>query len=232
MLRLIVLGIISDQGEYRFVKKKKKGNILLLFIYSVVTTDWQHKCKLQLSLLLSFFLPYSLHKSFELGANTDVTKNNVCYGKLCFIIAFPNHIFIVHYCKLNYLISKSKSPWTWATGMAELCLLGIEASCHFVGEMVILTPIPQFKLQLEFPKTFVLKHFGMHVNRNKHKRGRSLLWWQGKDYCHKSSFFYLKAIFCTDWRRLPREMKPKKTNKKVMLYVLSKYYMVVERQKQ
>lgn len=39
-------GIISDQGEYRFVKKKKKGNILLLFIYSVVTTDCQHKCKL------------------------------------------------------------------------------------------------------------------------------------------------------------------------------------------
>ncbi|NXY25981.1 RPC7 polymerase, partial [Atrichornis clamosus] len=37
------------------------------------------------------------------------------------------------------------------------------------------------------------------------------------DYCCKSLFFYTKAIiFCTDWRRLPREMKPKKASKKVM----------------
>ncbi|NXJ80663.1 RPC7 polymerase, partial [Trogon melanurus] len=34
------------------------------------------------------------------------------------------------------------------------------------------------------------------------------------DYCCKSSFVYVKAIFCTDWRRLPREMKPKKKTKK------------------
>ncbi|NXN69438.1 RPC7 polymerase, partial [Himantopus himantopus] len=34
------------------------------------------------------------------------------------------------------------------------------------------------------------------------------------DYCYKSSFKYIKAIFCTDWRRLPREMKPKKKAKK------------------
>lgn len=74
-----------------------------------------------------------------------------------------------HYCKLNYIIIKLKSPR--ATGMVVLCLLGIEASCHYGGEMGILTPVPQFKLQLEFPKTAVLKHFGMHVNRIKHKRG-------------------------------------------------------------
>ncbi|NWU57550.1 RPC7 polymerase, partial [Dromas ardeola] len=35
-----------------------------------------------------------------------------------------------------------------------------------------------------------------------------------EDYCCKSSFVYFKAIFCTDWRRLPREMKPKKKTKK------------------
>ncbi|NXL45406.1 RPC7 polymerase, partial [Podilymbus podiceps] len=35
-----------------------------------------------------------------------------------------------------------------------------------------------------------------------------------EDYCSKSSFLYIKAIFCTDWRRLPREMKPKKKTKK------------------
>ncbi|NXK06493.1 RPC7 polymerase, partial [Herpetotheres cachinnans] len=33
------------------------------------------------------------------------------------------------------------------------------------------------------------------------------------DYCCKSSI-YIKAIFCTDWRRLPRELKPKKKTKK------------------
>lgn len=57
-------------------KKKKKGNILILFIYSVVATDFQHKCKLKYSLLLSFFLTHCTDNSFELGANTDVTKNN------------------------------------------------------------------------------------------------------------------------------------------------------------
>lgn len=77
-----------------------------------------------------------------------ITQPYVCRGKICFIIlAFPRHIFIAHYCKLNYIISKLKSLWT--TGMAELCLLGIEASCHYVGKMAILTPVPQFKLQLE-----------------------------------------------------------------------------------
>ncbi|NWS19032.1 RPC7 polymerase, partial [Pachyramphus minor] len=40
-----------------------------------------------------------------------------------------------------------------------------------------------------------------------------------EDYCSKSSFFYIRAIFCTDWRRLPREMKPKKTTKKVMYFI-------------
>ncbi|NXT56792.1 RPC7 polymerase, partial [Pluvianellus socialis] len=34
------------------------------------------------------------------------------------------------------------------------------------------------------------------------------------DYCSKSSFIYIKAIFWTDWRRLPREMKPKQKAKK------------------
>ncbi|NXG81190.1 RPC7 polymerase, partial [Baryphthengus martii] len=35
------------------------------------------------------------------------------------------------------------------------------------------------------------------------------------DYCCQSSFIYiLKLFFCTDWRRLPREMKPKKKTKK------------------
>ncbi|NXL67641.1 RPC7 polymerase, partial [Chordeiles acutipennis] len=34
------------------------------------------------------------------------------------------------------------------------------------------------------------------------------------DYCCQSPFIYIKAIFCTDWRRLPREMKPKKKTKK------------------
>lgn len=55
--------------------------------------------------------------------------------------------------------------------MAELCLLGIKASCHYVGEMAMLIPVPQFKLQMEFPKTVVLKRFGMHINRIKHRRG-------------------------------------------------------------
>ncbi|NXJ68617.1 RPC7 polymerase, partial [Rostratula benghalensis] len=41
------------------------------------------------------------------------------------------------------------------------------------------------------------------------------------DYCCKSSFAYIKAIFCTDWRRLPREMKPKKKTKKVMYVLLA-----------
>ncbi|NWT01433.1 RPC7 polymerase, partial [Mionectes macconnelli] len=41
-------------------------------------------------------------------------------------------------------------------------------------------------------------------------------------YCSKSSLFYIRAIFCTDWRRLPREMKPKKTTKKGTLYVFKK----------
>lgn len=77
LLRGIVLCMISDQGKYCFVKKKKKkGNILILFIYSVVATDFQHKCKLKYSLLLSFFLTRCTDNSFELGANTDVTKNN------------------------------------------------------------------------------------------------------------------------------------------------------------
>ncbi|NWX24632.1 RPC7 polymerase, partial [Aegotheles bennettii] len=35
-----------------------------------------------------------------------------------------------------------------------------------------------------------------------------------ENYCCKSSFIWIKAIFCTDWRRLPREMKPKKKTKK------------------
>ncbi|NXW91971.1 RPC7 polymerase, partial [Alopecoenas beccarii] len=35
-----------------------------------------------------------------------------------------------------------------------------------------------------------------------------------EDYCSKSLFIYIKAIFCTDWRRLPREMKPRKKTKK------------------
>ncbi|NXV92439.1 RPC7 polymerase, partial [Calonectris borealis] len=34
------------------------------------------------------------------------------------------------------------------------------------------------------------------------------------DYSCKSSLIRIKAIFCTDWRRLPREMKPKKKTKK------------------
>ncbi|NXC54985.1 RPC7 polymerase, partial [Aleadryas rufinucha] len=42
------------------------------------------------------------------------------------------------------------------------------------------------------------------------------------DYCRKSSFLYIKAVFCTDWRRLRREMKPKKANKKGMLYTFKK----------
>ncbi|NXE14499.1 RPC7 polymerase, partial [Lophotis ruficrista] len=33
-------------------------------------------------------------------------------------------------------------------------------------------------------------------------------------HCCKSPFIHIKAIFCTDWRRLPREMKPKKKTKK------------------
>ncbi|NXN27611.1 RPC7 polymerase, partial [Nycticryphes semicollaris] len=43
------------------------------------------------------------------------------------------------------------------------------------------------------------------------------------DYCCKSSFAYIKAIFYTDWRRLPREMKPKKKTKKGMLYIFKKH---------
>ncbi|NWW94572.1 RPC7 polymerase, partial [Rhynochetos jubatus] len=35
-----------------------------------------------------------------------------------------------------------------------------------------------------------------------------------EDCCCKLSFIYIKAIFCTDWRRLPREMKPKRKTKK------------------
>lgn len=59
----------------------------------------------------------------------------------------------------------------------------------------------------------------------------SFPWWEGKDYCCKSSFFYIKAIFCTDRRRLSGEMKPKKANKRGMLYILrNEYYIVVERQ--
>ncbi|NXC76880.1 RPC7 polymerase, partial [Anhinga anhinga] len=34
------------------------------------------------------------------------------------------------------------------------------------------------------------------------------------DCCCILSFICIKAIFCTDWRRLPREMKPKKKTKK------------------
>lgn len=64
--------------------------------------------------------------------------------------------------------------------MAELCLLGIEAICRSVGEMANLIPVSQFKLQLQFPKTVVLKHFGMHVNRIQHKRGPFLSWEAGK----------------------------------------------------
>lgn len=59
----------------------------------------------------------------------EITQPDVSYRQLCFIIlTFPIHIFIAHYCKLNYIIIKLKNPW--ATGMAELCCLGIETmSC-------------------------------------------------------------------------------------------------------
>ncbi|NWQ77265.1 RPC7 polymerase, partial [Columbina picui] len=44
-----------------------------------------------------------------------------------------------------------------------------------------------------------------------------------EDYCSKSSFIYIKAVFCTDWRRLPREMKPRKKTKKGRLYIFKEY---------
>lgn len=76
ILRIIVLGMISDQGEYCFVKKKKIKRKESAFIYLLCCSNWLAAQTQTLALTLAVLFLYSLHKSFELGANIAVTKNN------------------------------------------------------------------------------------------------------------------------------------------------------------